>query len=203
MRRARFLPALLLIISLTSGAMWADSIITQDGFTFTTSQSGTYQFTLTALNNSGLSGYFQGFGWKDLFASGTVQTASIVSAPTGTSATINVGFENGSGECKGSVPNAICVDIDNLVFGNTEELKFVIEVGGSGLTLNTDDLWHLQTYVSSNRCTGTDPANPCAGPGTLTRVSRSSRIVTPEPATVGLFGIGLAALGGIIRRKRK
>jgi hypothetical protein len=160
----------------------------------------TYEFTYTI----DTSGYTGGGSYLDNVAlkiASSIVSAILVSAPGGTGNWFLVlGGLNANG-CDGSGSGWDCAQAYslgsfNVVPGPTYSWVFDINVGGSSLLTAENAASIKARYVDSNgrkvgallseNITLQTPTNPI-----------------PEPASIALFGSGLAALAGMIRRRRK
>lgn len=187
--------AVLAVAFLFSGAAQADSV-TLSGcsscfgstYTLTVTQTGPNTYTVKLeIDTTGYTGDGTHISSVNFKVSGDIDSITLTSAPGGTA---------GWTTSNSPISNEGCSSTVDAGFGCSSDPAPVnlAPVGGiltwtwEITTSNLQDDWHIGAKYNNDT-------------GTLNGNITSEEVIIPEPATMLLFGAGLAAIGGAARRR--
>lgn len=150
-----------------------------------------YTVTLT-IDTSGFSGpgsATQITSVEFKLAGGGTTAAVLTNAPGGVANWTTIGGPLSNGGCKGLNDTFVCSNatvLGSAPLGGTLTWEWTVTLPG-GATIG-----EIHIGAKYNNSTGTLNGNIV-----------SESVVIPEPGTMALFGLGLASIGGMIRRRRR
>ncbi len=211
--RLKIVCCLLALLIVASGAAYADTF---GGITVTvttgTQSGGTFNgdtfFTATLSGNSCT--LFANCNWlgevafdvlntKSGALVGTTQPSGWIDGIYGT-----VGGNSGAGDCQSNNSNFVCWATTATNGGGTLSGPYSYSFTAyfnPALVNGTINPYHIQATFYNGSVSSTNKVGQisndinCPNGGTC--------VVTPEPASIMLLGVGLLALGGLVRRKHK